>query len=47
MLGFQFLFRLAATALALQTVKALVIDENKKLYVTAAKARGVTEKDYY
>lgn len=39
-----FILGWAATALALQTVKALVIDENKKLYVTAAKARGVTGK---
>lgn len=30
----------SATALQLQTVRALVMDENNKLYVTAAKARG-------
>ena len=32
----------AATALQLQTVRALVVDENNKLYVDAARARGVT-----
>ncbi|MCG8426506.1 MAG: ABC transporter permease, partial [Chromatiales bacterium] len=31
----------AATALQLQTVRALVVDESNKLYVEAAKARGV------
>jgi len=31
----------AATALQLQTVRALVVDESNKLYVDAAKARGV------
>ena len=32
----------SATALQLQTVRALVVDENNKLYVDAARARGVT-----
>lgn len=32
----------AATALQLQTVRALVVDESNKLYVEAAKARGVS-----
>ena len=31
-----------ATAFALQTVRALILDENDKLYVMAAKARGVS-----
>ena len=31
-----------ATAFALQTVRALMLDENDKLYVMAAKARGIT-----
>lgn len=32
----------AATALQLQTVRALVVDESNKLYVEAARARGVS-----
>ena len=36
-----FILGWAATAFALQTVRALMLDENGKLYVTAAKARGV------
>ncbi|NQZ30973.1 MAG: ABC transporter permease [Oceanospirillaceae bacterium] len=32
----------SATALQLQTVRALVVDESNKLYVDAARARGVT-----
>lgn len=32
----------SATALQLQTVRALVVDESNKLYVEAAKARGVS-----
>ena len=32
----------AATAIALQTVRALMSDEKDKLYVTAARARGVS-----
>ena len=31
-----------ATAFALQTVRALILDENDKLYVMAAKARGIS-----
>jgi len=31
----------SATAFALQTVRALMLDENDKLYVTAARARGL------
>lgn len=31
----------AATALQLQTVRALVVDESNKLYVEAARARGI------
>ncbi|MEO1563542.1 MAG: ABC transporter permease [Pseudomonadota bacterium] len=31
----------SATAFALQTVRALMLDENRKLYVTAARARGL------
>ena len=37
-----FILGWSATAFALQTVRALVSDELGKLYVTAAKARGVT-----
>lgn len=36
-----FILGWSATAFALQTVRALMSDENGKLYVTAAKARGV------
>ncbi len=31
----------SATALQLQTIRALMLDENDKLYVTAARARGI------
>ena len=37
-----FILGWSATAFALQTVRALMADENGKLYVTAAKARGVS-----
>jgi len=37
-----FLIGWSATALQLQTVRALVVDESNKLYVEAAKARGVS-----
>ena len=37
-----FLLGWSATAFALQTVRALMLDEIGKLYVTAAEARGVT-----
>ena len=36
-----FILGWSATAFALQTVRALMLDENGKLYVTAAKARGL------
>jgi len=36
-----FILGWSATAFALQTVRALMLDENRKLYVTAAKARGL------
>jgi peptide/nickel transport system permease protein len=36
-----FILGWSATAFALQTVRALMSDENGKLYVTAAKARGL------
>jgi peptide/nickel transport system permease protein len=36
-----FILGWSATAFAMQTVRALVSDENGKLYVTAARARGV------
>lgn len=36
-----FILGWSATAFAMQTVRALVADENGKLYVTAARARGV------
>ena len=36
-----FILGWSATAFALQTVRALMADENNKLYVTAAKARGL------
>lgn len=36
-----FILGWSATAFALQTVRALMLDENDKLYVTAAKARGL------
>ena len=36
-----FILGWSATALALQTVRALMLDENDKLYVTAARARGL------
>lgn len=32
----------SATAFQLQTIRALMLDENDKLYVTAARARGIT-----
>ncbi len=37
-----FILGWSATAFALQTVRALMSDENGKLYVTAAKARGLS-----
>jgi peptide/nickel transport system permease protein len=37
-----FILGWSATAFALQTVRALMLDEIGKLYVTAAKARGIT-----
>ena len=37
-----FILGWSATAFALQTVRALMADENGKLYVTAAKARGLS-----
>lgn len=37
-----FILGWSATAFALQTVRALMLDENGKLYVTAAKARGLS-----
>ena len=37
-----FILGWSATAFALQTVRALMLDETGKLYVTAAEARGVT-----
>lgn len=36
-----FILGWSATAFALQTVRALMLDENDKLYVTAARARGL------
>ena len=36
-----FILGWSATAFALQTVRALMLDENGKLYVTAARARGL------
>ena len=36
-----FILGWSATAFALQTVRALMLDETGKLYVTAAKARGL------
>jgi peptide/nickel transport system permease protein len=36
-----FILGWSATAFALQTVRALMLDENSKLYVTAARARGL------
>ena len=36
-----FILGWSATAFALQTVRALMLDENNKLYVTAARARGI------
>lgn len=36
-----FILGWSATAFALQTVRALMLDENGKLYVTAASARGI------
>ena len=39
-----FILGWSATAFALQTVRALMSDEIGKLYVTAAKARGVSER---
>lgn len=36
-----FILGWSATAFALQTVRALMLDENNKLYVTAARARGL------
>ena len=36
-----FILGWSATAFALQTVRALMSDENDKLYVTAARARGL------
>ena len=36
-----FILGWSATAFALQTVRALMLDENEKLYVTAARARGL------
>jgi len=36
-----FILGWSATAFALQTVRALMMDENNKLYVTAARARGL------
>lgn len=36
-----FILGWSATAFALQTVRALMLDENGKLYVTAARARGI------
>ena len=36
-----FILGWSATAFALQTVRALMLDESNKLYVTAAKARGL------
>ncbi len=37
-----FILGWSATAFALQTVRALMLDEQSKLYVTAARARGLT-----
>jgi len=37
-----FILGWSATAFALQTVRALMLDESGKLYVTAAKARGLS-----
>ena len=39
-----FLLGWSATAFALQTVRALMLDEIGKLYVTAASARGITRR---
>ncbi len=39
-----FILGWSATAFALQTVRALMLDENGKLYVTAARARGLYGK---
>ena len=40
-----FILGWSATAFALQTVRALMLDENGKLYVTAARARGLYGRD--
>ncbi|MEM7198036.1 MAG: ABC transporter permease subunit, partial [Pseudomonadota bacterium] len=37
-----FILGWSATAFALQTVRALMLDEQNKLYVTAARARGLS-----
>lgn len=39
-----FILGWSATAFALQTVRALMVDEIGKLYVTAARARGLSER---